>query len=82
MTQTISLHSVPIVDNHGHAGVYELRDGSIRTIREKAAQLGYRKNMLAEALRTAVRSCRFVPGADENGRHIRLWVVMQVRFAP
>jgi hypothetical protein len=37
---------------------------------------------VVEALRGAVRGCRFVPGADETGRHLRLWVVMQVRFAP
>jgi hypothetical protein len=37
---------------------------------------------VGDALRAAVRSCRFVPGADEAGRQVRLWVVMQVRFAP
>jgi hypothetical protein len=39
-------------------------------------------SQVAEMLRTAVRGCRFVPGADDAGRPLRLWVVMQVRFAP
>jgi hypothetical protein len=37
---------------------------------------------VGEALRSAVQGCRFVPGADEAGRPVRLWVVMNVRFAP
>jgi hypothetical protein len=37
---------------------------------------------IADALRSAVRGCRFVPGADDLGKRVRLWVVMQVRFAP
>jgi hypothetical protein len=37
---------------------------------------------VADVLRAAVRGCRFVPGADDAGRTLRLWVVMQVRFAP
>lgn len=37
---------------------------------------------IAEALRVAVAGCRFVPGADEQGRPTRLWVVMPLRFTP
>jgi DNA-directed RNA polymerase subunit RPC12/RpoP len=33
---------------------------------------------IVEAVNTAVRGCRFTPGADEQGRPARLWVVMQV----
>jgi DNA-directed RNA polymerase subunit RPC12/RpoP len=33
---------------------------------------------LVEAVNSAVRSCRFTPGSDEQGRPARLWVVMQV----
>ncbi|BDG01583.1 energy transducer TonB [Anaeromyxobacter oryzae] len=35
---------------------------------------------VADALWTAVRSCRFVAGADAAGRPTRLWVVMPIRF--
>ncbi|BDG10696.1 energy transducer TonB [Anaeromyxobacter paludicola] len=33
-----------------------------------------------QAIRRAVLACRFVPGADAQGRPVRLWVVMPVRF--
>jgi DNA-directed RNA polymerase subunit RPC12/RpoP len=33
---------------------------------------------LVQALEAAVRGCRFTPGADEQGRPVRLWVVMQI----
>jgi len=36
---------------------------------------------LAEAIEGAIRSCPFVPGADEEGRPISLSVVMRIRFA-
>jgi hypothetical protein len=37
---------------------------------------------IAEALAAAVRACRFSPGADDQGRPTRMWVVTKVRFAP
>jgi hypothetical protein len=36
---------------------------------------------VAEAIEDAIRSCPFVPGADEEGRPISLSVVMRIRFA-
>lgn len=35
---------------------------------------------LQEGVTSAIRGCRFVPGADEQGRPVRLWVVMQVQL--
>jgi TonB family protein len=35
---------------------------------------------VADALRSAIQSCRFLPGADAQGRKTRLWVVMPIRF--
>jgi protein TonB len=35
---------------------------------------------IAEAIRQAVGSCRFVPGADAQGRPTSLWLVMPIRF--
>jgi len=36
---------------------------------------------VAEAIEDAIRSCPFVPGADDEGRPISLSVVMRIRFA-
>ncbi len=36
---------------------------------------------LADAIADAVRSCRFMPGTDENGRPVALPIVMRIRFA-
>jgi len=36
---------------------------------------------IADALATAVRGCRFIPGADAAGTPTRLWVTMPIRFA-
>jgi hypothetical protein len=35
---------------------------------------------VGEAIWSAVRSCKFNPGADARGRSVRLWVVMPIRF--
>jgi TonB family protein len=35
---------------------------------------------IAEAIRQAVGSCKFVPGADAQGRPTPLWLVMPIRF--
>ncbi|WP_232287265.1 TonB family protein [Anaeromyxobacter dehalogenans] len=35
---------------------------------------------VADAIWTAVRGCRFAPGADAAGKPTRLWVVMPIRF--
>ncbi len=62
------------------------RDGTadlVQVLPGPDAARGERINpRLADALRSAVRGCRFVPGADDLGKPVRLWVVMQVRFAP
>jgi hypothetical protein len=36
---------------------------------------------IANALKAAVRSCRFIPGADQDGQLTRLSLVMTIRFA-
>ncbi len=36
---------------------------------------------LADAVSEAVRSCRFSPGTDENGRPVALPITMRIRFA-
>lgn len=36
---------------------------------------------IAEALTAAVRACRFSPGADAQGRPVRMWMTMKVKFA-
>ena len=53
------------------------RDGSVGLFRVEG-QVPDRR--IAEAIWAAVRECRFVPGADDQGRAVRLWVVMPVRF--
>ncbi|HSN93140.1 MAG TPA: TonB family protein, partial [Anaeromyxobacteraceae bacterium] len=35
---------------------------------------------LAPAVEAAIRACRFLPGADAQGRPTALWVVMPLRF--
>jgi TonB family protein len=35
---------------------------------------------VTDAIWSAIRSCRFLPGADAQGRKTRLWVVMPFRF--
>jgi TonB family protein len=35
---------------------------------------------VADALWSAIQSCRFIPGTDAQGRKTRLWVVMPIRF--
>lgn len=53
------------------------KDGSVGLFRVEG-QVPDRR--LSEAVWSAVRECRFVPGADEQGRPVRLWVVMPIRF--
>jgi TonB family protein len=36
---------------------------------------------LPDMLESAVRSCTFLPGADAQGRPVRMWVTMPIRFA-
>ena len=53
------------------------KDGSVALFRVEG-QISDRR--IADAIWSAVRDCRFVPGADDQGRPTRLWVVMPVRF--
>lgn len=53
------------------------RDGSVGLFRVEG-QVPDRR--ISEAIWSAVRECRFVPGADERGQPVRLWVVMPIRF--
>ncbi len=43
--------------------------------------LGVADRELADAIGDAVRSCRFSPGTDEEGRSVALPIVMRIRFA-
>ncbi|MFO0583779.1 MAG: TonB family protein [Anaeromyxobacter sp.] len=36
---------------------------------------------LPDMLETAVRKCAFTPGADGQGKPVRMWVTMPIRFA-
>ncbi len=53
------------------------KDGSVGRFRVEGQVPDSR---IGEAIWSAVRECRFVPGADDQGRPVRLWVVMPVRF--
>ncbi len=53
------------------------RDGAVGLFRVEG-QVPDRR--IAEAIWAAVRECRFAAGADEQGRAVRLRVVMPVRF--
>jgi TonB family protein len=53
------------------------KDGSVALFRVEG-QVPDRR--IADAIWSAVRDCRFVPGADDQGRPTRLWVVLPVRF--
>jgi periplasmic protein TonB len=52
--------------------------GSVGTVEIQGRVLDSR---IATALKAAVRSCRFIPGADQEGQLTRLWLVMTIRFA-
>lgn len=53
------------------------KDGSVGLFRLEG-QVPDRR--ISEAVWSAVRECRFSPGADDQGRPVRLWVVMPIRF--
>ncbi|HET6921982.1 MAG TPA: energy transducer TonB [Anaeromyxobacteraceae bacterium] len=53
------------------------KDGSVGLFRVEGQVLDRR---IADALWSAVRDCRFLPGADDQGRPTRLWVVLPIRF--
>ena len=53
------------------------RDGSVGLFRVEGKVPDRR---ITDALWTAVRECRFSPGTDDQGRPVKLWVVMPVRF--
>ncbi len=53
------------------------KDGSVALFRVEG-QVPDRR--IADAIWSAVRDGRFIPGADDKGRPTRLWVVMPIRF--
>ncbi len=53
------------------------KDGSVGLFRMEGQAPDRR---IADAVWSAVRDCRFIPGADDQGRPTRLWVVLPIRF--
>jgi len=54
------------------------RDGTIGRVEVLGAALDER---VVEVIRRGLRACRWLPGADAQGRPVSLWVVMPLRFA-
>jgi hypothetical protein len=63
------------VDRRGSADLIQLQPGPDRRAGEGV------EPDVAQALRAAVRACRFSVGADERGQAVRMWTVMKVKFA-
>jgi protein TonB len=54
------------------------RDGTVGRVEVLGAALDER---IVEVIRRGLRACRWLPGADAQGRPVALWVVMPLRFA-
>jgi protein TonB len=54
------------------------REGAVGRVEVVGAALDER---LVEVIRRGLRACRWLPGADAQGRPVSLWVVMPLRFA-
>lgn len=63
------------VDRRGGADLIQMQPGPDRRAGEGV------EPDVAQALRAAVRGCRFSVGTDERGQAVRMWTVMKVKFA-
>lgn len=54
------------------------RDGAVGRVEVVGTALDDR---VVEVIRRGLRACRWLPGADAQGRPVSLWVVMPLRFA-